>query len=287
MRSPSFRAGADPLFLVASPIGNLGELSPRAAKAIEEADVVACEDTRVTGKLLAHLKIKKTLISLREHNERSQALNVVDMIKEGKRVVYLSDAGMPGISDPGEILVRTCLESGVDVSTISGPSAFVNALVASGLPTRHFYFHGFLDPREKARRREILSLKRRKETLVFYEAPHRIERTLKDLHEILGDRKACLARELTKRHEEYVRAGLKELSGIDPATLKGEMVLVVEGSDDEEQSSLSDEEIASSVRKCKDQGLKTMEAVRKVAAETGLAKNRVYRAYQSLSAKGK
>jgi 16S rRNA (cytidine1402-2'-O)-methyltransferase len=192
------------LYLVATPIGNLEEITPRAVTTLTSIDAIACEDTRVSSKLLLHLGIKKTLIACHEHNELTVSKQLVDMMLEGQSIAYLSDAGYPGISDPGQRLVQAALTEDIQVIVISGPSAVFNALVASGLDSSKFYFHGFLRQKEAARLDEIKDLYRRPETLIFYEAPHRIDVTLRNLFEVLGNRKACIARELTKLHEEYI-----------------------------------------------------------------------------------
>lgn len=229
MRSKSFDNKKPLLYLVPTPIGNLDEFSSRALQIIKEVDLIACEDTRVTFKLLNFFNIKKPLVSLREHNEVQESLNIIKNIKDGKKVVYMSDAGYPCISDPGNRLVKLAIENDINVTCISGPNAFLNALVSSGLDTAHFYFHGFLDAKETVRKEELRNLANKEETLIFYEAPHRIKKTLENMLEIFGARKACIARELTKLHEEFIRDNLKELSMLDESTLKGEIVLIVEG----------------------------------------------------------
>ena len=226
-RSKSYDKNNLLLYLVATPIGNLKEFSPRAIEVVSEADIVAAEDTRNAHDLLARFNIKKELYSLREHNEKEASKHLVSLIQAGKKVVYMSDAGYPGISDPGYLLVQELIANDICVSTISGSSAFINALVASGLETRHFFFYGFLSAKDSEAKEEINSLKALRNTLIFYEAPHRILRTFNLLKEGLGNRKACLARELTKLNEEYIRGTLEELSAIDEETLKGEMVIIV------------------------------------------------------------
>ena len=241
-RIKSFDKSHPVLYLVATPIGNLGEFSSRAIEIVQEMDLIAAEDTRNTGDLLTKFNLKKPLVSLREHNEVEASLNLIKQIKEGKKIAYMSDAGYPGISDPGYLLCKLALENDIAVSTVSGSSAFLNALVRSGLDTLHFYFHGFLSARESEAEEELQSLKNKKETLIFYESPHRIEKTLKLLLSELGDRKVSLQRELTKLNEENIIGTLNELCSIDPASLKGEMVIVVEGNK-ESIDSLNDEEI--------------------------------------------
>ena len=229
------------LYLIATPIGNLSEFTNRAIDVIKDMDIVACEDTRNTQKLLSFFGIKKELVSLHEHNEISQSKNIIEKIKLGKKVAYVSDAGYPCISDPGYILVKLAIEEGISCSTISGSSAFLNALVSSGLPTTHFYFHGFLSSDNSEAKKELELLVNKTETLIFYESPHRISRTLKLLHEYLGDRRAVISRELTKINEEYVRGTLSELSTIDESSLIGEMVIIIEGNS--ETNEVGDNEI--------------------------------------------
>lgn len=218
------------LYLISTPIGNLGEISKRTVEVLNSVDLVGAEDTRNSMNLLNNIGIKKPMFSLHEHNEREASENIINkVIKEGKSIAYMSDAGYPGISDPGVILVQVAIENDVPVSVVSGSSAFLTALVASGLPTNHFYFHGFLPSKDSDAKKELANLVEKKETLIFYESPHRIIRTLEMLFEAFGDRKACLARELTKLNEEYIRGTLEELKNIEESTLKGEMVIIVEG----------------------------------------------------------
>ena len=279
MRSLNFDSDKPLLYLVATPIGNLQEVSPRTIEVLSSVDLIACEDTRVTGKLLSLLGVKKNLISLREHNEVSVSHDLIEQIKKGVKVAYVSDAGYPCISDPGSKLVKVCLENDINISAVSGPNAALNALVASGLCGDHFYFHGFLNAKESVKLEELRELSNRKETLIFYEAPHRIKKTLESLYEIFGDRKACLARELTKKHEEYIRCGLKTMSELDEKTLKGELVIVVEGSSGEEKPIISNTDIVNMVKSMVDSGMSTKDAIKKVSEITKINKNIIYKAY--------
>ena len=279
MRSLNFESNKPLLYLVATPIGNMQEVSPRTLEVLSSVDLIACEDTRVTGKLLNLLGLKKDLVSLREHNEVSVSQDLVTKIKGGLKVAYVSDAGYPCISDPGAKFVKICLENDINVSTISGPNAALNALVASGLCGDHFYFHGFLNAKESVRLEELRELAFRKETLIFYEAPHRIKKTLEAMYEILGDRKACLARELTKKHEEFIRSNLKLLSEIDPDTLKGEMVIVVEGTTGEEKPVIGNTDLVNMVKSMVESGMTTKDAIKKVSEMTKINKNIIYKAY--------
>ena len=214
-RNKSFDNKTPLLYLVATPIGNLQEMSNRALNVLKEMDVIAAEDTRNTFMLLSQYGIKKELFSLREHNELEASKHVIELLKSGKKVAYVSDAGYPGISDPGYLLVKTAIESGISVSTISGSSAFINALVASGLPTDHFYFYGFLSKKGNDAKKALEDMLEREETLIFYESPHHIEETIKLLHSVFGDRRCVIARELTKLNEEYIRGNLLELTELD------------------------------------------------------------------------
>ena len=270
-RNKSFEKGNNPLYLVATPIGNLKEFSSRALEVISEADIVAAEDTRNANDLLRHFNIKKELYSLREHNEKEASQHLVDIINRGKRVVYMSDAGYPGISDPGYLLVKEMIANDIPVSTISGSSAFINALVASGLETNHFLFYGFLSSKDNEAKEEIALLKDFPYSLIFYEAPHRIIRTFNLLKEAFGNREACLARELTKINEEYIRGTLDELCNIDEQTLKGEMVIIVKGN--KEEVTISDEEIKTRVVYFTNLGLSQKDAINVVAEELKVNKN--------------
>jgi 16S rRNA (cytidine1402-2'-O)-methyltransferase len=265
------------LYLVATPIGNLEEITIRAKATLAAVDLVACEDTRVSGKLIKHLGLEKPLIACHEHNEFTVSKQLVEKLLEGQSIAYVSDAGYPGISDPGQRLVQAALLEDIQVIVISGPSAVFNALVASGLDTSKFYFHGFLRQKEAARLDEIKDLYRRPETLIFYEAPHRIDTTLRNLLDVLGNRKACIARELTKIHEEYIEGTLQELADLDPTTLKGEMVVMVEGNNDEFGIKLSEEEIRKLVDSLTATGISMKDAIRQVSEMTKMAKNYIYK----------
>ena len=211
IRNKSFENNKPLIYLIATPIGNLGEMSKRALDVIQEMDVIAAEDTRNTYSLLSHFGIKKELFSLREHNEIEASEHLLRLVKNGKKVAYVSDAGYPGISDPGYLLVKKAREEGIAVSTVSGSCAFINALVASGLPTDHFYFYGFLSKKGNEGKKALESLTDRPETLIFYESPHQIEETIKLLFSVFGDRKCVIARELTKLNEEYISGSLSHL----------------------------------------------------------------------------
>ena len=272
-RSKPFNNTKPVLYLIATPIGNLKEMSPRALEVIAEMDIIAAEDTRNSFSLLNNFGIKKEMFSLREHNEIEASKHLLEKIKEGKKVAYMSDAGYPGISDPGYLLVQEMIKNDVAVSTVSGSSAFINALVASGLDTKHFFFYGFLPAKDGEAKEEISSLKPRKETIILYEAPHRIMKTLSLLKEGLGDRYVCLARELTKINEEYIRGNLSELLELDESTLKGEMVLIIEGN--KEEQSIDDAQIIARIDYFVKLGLSQKDAINVVTEEFNINKNYV------------
>ncbi len=281
IREGNFEGKKPLLYLVATPIGNLAEFSSRAQSILQEMDYIACEDTRNSGLLFSRFGIKKALISCHEHNEEEASAKIIELLLEGKKIAYVSDAGYPTVSDPGSRLVKRAIENGIKVSVVNGPSASLCALAASGLDTSHYYFEGFLPSKAAEMKRELNELKERKETIIFYESPHRINRTLLAIKEAFGpDRKACLGRELTKLHEEYIRASIGELADIDPSTLIGEMVIIVEGKKKEE-STLSDQEIKSLLAELS-KTMKSKEAINKVAKENNLPKNRVYDIYLSM-----
>ena len=270
-RIKSFDKSSPVLYLIATPIGNLGEFSSRAIETIQEMDLIAAEDTRNTGDLLHKFNIKKPLVSLREHNEIEASTKLIEQIKAGKKVAYMSDAGYPGISDPGYLLTKLCIENDIAVSVISGSSAFINALVSSGLPTDHFYFYGFLPVKEGEAKEVLDDLKVRKETIILYESPHRIEETLNRLLKNLGDRYIVLERELTKINEEKIYGKISEVLSLDFSTLKGEMVIVIEGRKVEE--SLSEGEIREKVEFFINKGMSKKDAIETVSVIYHVRKN--------------
>lgn len=280
-RNKSFDNSSPLLYLVATPIGNLGEMSKRALDILQEMDIVAAEDTRNTRVLLSHYGINKELFSLREHNENEASKHLISLMKNGKKVAYVSDAGYPGISDPGYLLVKNAIAEGIAISTISGSCAFINALVASGLPTDHFYFYGFLSKKGNEAKTTLETLKAREETLIFYESPHHIEETIKLMKEVLGNREAVIARELTKLNEEYIRGTLDELSQMDFQTLKGEMVVLVEGAS-ESSGETTDEDIIKRLEFCLSKGISKKAAIEIVSDELKQPKNKVYKIAQDM-----
>ncbi len=280
-RNKSFDNKTPLLYLVATPIGNLQEMSNRALNVLKEMDIIAAEDTRNTFMLLSQYGIKKELFSLREHNELEASKHVIELLKSGKKVAYVSDAGYPGISDPGYLLVKTAIESGISVSTISGSSAFINALVASGLPTDHFYFYGFLSKKGNDAKKALEDMLEREETLIFYESPHHIEETIKLLHSVFGDRRCVIARELTKLNEEYIRGSLQELIELDFSTLKGEMVILVEGKNHLDNE-INDSVIQKRLEFIINKGVSKKAAIEIVSDELKVGKNRVYKIAQDM-----
>ena len=262
------------LYLLATPIGNLKELSPRALEVLNSADLIACEDTRNTFALLSHYGIKKNLVSLREHNEKAMSQKIIEEINNGKNVVYVSDAGYPCISDPGSILAEECIHNDINVSTVSGSSAFINALVASGLESDHFYFYGFLSSKDVDAKKQLEQLKYFPSTLIFYESPHRIERTVRLLNEYLGDRQAVIARELTKKNEEYIRGHLSEFLSLDFASIIGEIVIVVEG--DKTEQNVEQEKLIEHLNILLDKGVSKKDASEIVSKIDNVNKNDVY-----------
>ena len=264
------------LFLVATPIGNLNEMTTRAVEVLNDVQVIACEDTRNTLKLLTHFDIHTRMIAYHNFNEEESAEGIIKLLEEGRDVALVSDAGYPLLSDPGYHLVNRVIEEGYRIVTVSGPNAALNALVASGLKTNHYLFYGFLNSKQSQARKELEELRYFPYTLIFYEAPHRIEKTLKLCLEVLGERKACLARELTKLHEEYHRGRLSELCELPE--LKGEMVLLVEGYEKEKEET-DEGELFQEIDGLIEEGHKTKEAIGLVARKHGLSKNVLYNGY--------
>ena len=282
MRDLNFKSSKPLLYLLATPIGNLEDISSRFLAVLNEVDIVACEDTRVSGKLLSHLGIKKQLVSLHEHNEIESSEKLVKAILSGKKVAYMSDAGYPCISDPGAKLVEIALKNEINVTCVPGANAALIALAASGLPCDHFYFHGFLSSKESEKIKELKYLECKRETLIFYEAPHRIKKTLELLYKIFGSRRICIARELTKIHEEFIRTNLDSAVFIDENTLKGEMVLVVEGKLEDDIITIDDFSLCEMVKKNIEKGLSTKDAIKSVSEETKISKNYIYNLYTEM-----
>jgi 16S rRNA (cytidine1402-2'-O)-methyltransferase len=266
------------LFLVATPIGNLSDITHRALQVLKEVDLIACEDTRHTHKLLNHYGINTKTISYHEHNEQQRSSQLIDMLQQGSNIAVVSDAGTPSISDPGFRLVRAAIENDITVVPVPGPSALISALVAAGLPTDEFFFGGFLPSRSNARRARLNELRAVPGTLIFYEAPHRLATTLKDAYEILGEREAVVARELTKVHEEIKRGRLSELAAdyADEKDIRGEIVLLIDrnvlGAAPAKGVSIAD-----LVDQFEQEGMDHRAALKKAARELGLSRAEAYR----------
>jgi 16S rRNA (cytidine1402-2'-O)-methyltransferase len=264
------------LYLVATPIGNLEDITLRALRILRECDLIACEDTRQTRKLLEHYGVHKPTLSYHEHNERMRAVELAEKLEGGANVALVSDAGAPLVSDPGYRLVAEAVARGVRVEPIPGPSAVMAALVASGLPTDAFHFAGFLPPRGAARRKTLAALKNEEATLIFFEAPHRIRETLTDIAEVMGARPVALAREVTKLHEQFLRGDATELLRAE-LPLKGEYTVLVGKAGAAEAAAADERPVPEAVAELERAGLGRMDAVKQVARQRGLSKREVYR----------
>lgn len=266
------------LTLVGTPIGNLSDMSPRGVKALRECDFIAAEDTRVTMNLLNHFEIRKPLVSYYEHNKRQRGGEILSRLQAGESAVLVTDAGMPAISDPGEELVALCHDEGIPVTVVPGPSAVVTALALSGLPAGRFTFEGFLSVNKRSRREHLEALRLEQRTMVFYEAPHKLPATLRDMALVLGERRIALVRELTKIHEEVIRTTLPEAAErFSQEAPRGEFVLVIEGAALVQEPQVTLEEAAALAREYAAQGTAASEAARRAAAETGHKKGDIYR----------
>ncbi|MEE3427444.1 MAG: 16S rRNA (cytidine(1402)-2'-O)-methyltransferase [Ruminococcus sp.] len=266
------------LYVVGTPIGNLSDLSPRAVETLSEVDFIAAEDTRVTLKLLNHFGIKKPMVSYYEHNKRERGEIICARILKGETCAIVTDAGMPCISDPGEDLIKLCEEKGITTIVIPGPSAVISALAVSGLETGRFCFEGFLSVNKKSRKEHLESLKNERRTMIFYEAPHKLPSTLKDLYSAFGERKLSIVREITKIHEEVIRTTTKTAAEeLADSGIKGEIVLVLEGKKDEEKESYTLESAVELAKKLVENGAKTSEAAKEIASLTGFKKNEIYK----------
>ena len=266
------------LVLIATPIGNLEDISLRALREIRNADLVCCEDTRRTGKLFELLDIqpRPDLFVLNEHTELGKSSEIIDRILKGQRIAVVSDAGMPGISDPGEHIVRAAIEQEVSIEVIPGPSAGLTALVASGLPTNRYVFQGFLPRKGRARDHRLIEISKEEKTTVVFESGNRLQKTIDDLSKVCGsDRHVCIAKELTKIHEEFIRGPLQELCKTMPSrSTKGEYVLVISGFHEEKK--VDDQQLLTSIREFRDRGKSNKDAVRETAKKYGISKRLVY-----------
>lgn len=271
------------LYLVPTPIGNLRDITLRALEVLNSVEVIACEDTRQSLKLLNHFNIKKSLLSYHQHNEQGRSENIIDRLKEGKDIAIITDAGTPGISDPGSVIVQKCIEEGIAFEVLPGATAITTALVYSGLDTTKFLFRGFMPRENKDRRPIIEELRARTETLIFYEAPHRLLDTLEFLEENLGNRKIAICRELTKLHEEIIRLSLEEaIRYYRDNSPRGEYVLVVEGKreseiEQEERAKWESLSIEEHIKKYIDEGLSKKDALKQVSKDRNLPKSEVYK----------
>lgn len=266
------------LYVVGTPIGNLGDMTYRAVETLSNVDFICAEDTRVTAGLLNHFEIKRPLVSYHEHNAKQVGEQIINRILSGENAAIVTDAGMPCISDPGELLVKLCAENDIKVEVVPGPSAVVSALAISGLSTSRFQFEGFLSTAKKQRFEHLAAVKNCTNTLIFYEAPHKMENTLKDMLEYLGDRKISLCRELTKLHEEVIRTTIAEaLAFYSENKPKGEFVLVIEGANEEEISPAETiEQAFEQVKELVGKGMRGADACKQIAKATGFSKGELY-----------
>lgn len=268
------------LYVVGTPIGNLGDMSPRAVETLEAVDFIAAEDTRVTLKLLNHFGIKKPMISYFEHNKYERGEIICQRIMSGENCAVVTDAGMPCISDPGELLVKQCREYGIKVAAVPGASAVITALAVSGLPTGRFTFEGFLSVNKKSRREHLNEVKNEKRTMIFYEAPHKLNATLRDMLEAFGNRNIAIVRELTKIHEEVINTTLEKAAAeYSENPLKGEIVLIIEGAGDnaEKEEYTLDEAVEMAVRISEEDNISLSEAAKRTAKLTGIKRGLIYK----------
>jgi len=280
----SFEKEKGILYLVPTPIGNLEDITFRALEILKEADFIAAEDTRHTKRLLNHFEIQTSLISYHEHNKESSGRHLIGLLKEGKTIALVSDAGTPAISDPGYEIVRDAIKENIPVVSLPGPNAAITALIASGLAPQPFYFYGFLPRKNKERETELLSLKNLKATLIFYEAPHRLKETCKALLKVFGNRRVVIGRELTKKFEEYIRSDLEGImKWMEENDIRGEFCIIVEGSSEveatNEQSWWGEWTVIEHVDHYVKQGFSSKEAVKQVAKDRGMNKRDVYQIY--------
>ncbi len=270
-----FQTGA--LYVVGTPIGNLGDFSPRAVETLQKVDFIAAEDTRVTMKLLSHFGIHKPLTSYFEHNKAEKGPGIVNRLQNGETCAIVTDAGMPAISDPGQDLVDLCLTEGVPVISVPGPTAFATALALSGMDSRRFTFEGFLNVDKKKRKEQLSFIASQPCTVILYEAPHKLSTTLRDLYKALGDRRITIVRELTKIHEEIIRTTLSAAVEAYPNNnLKGELVLILEGKP-EAREKMSLDDAVKRAQEFMDNGMSTSNAAKMAAKESGLKKGDIYR----------
>ncbi len=270
------------LYVVGTPIGNLGDFSPRAVEVLSNCDFIAAEDTRVTVKLLNHFGIKKPMMSYYEHNKTERGVKILEKLLNGENCALVSDAGMPIISDPGEDLTTLCYENNIPIKAVPGPCAFVTALSIAGMPAGRFTFEGFLTRAKPNRREHLLSLVDEKRTMVFYEAPHKLPSTLKDMSEYFGDREIAIVKEITKIYENVERTTLFQAAEkYKDANLKGEYVLIIAGKPEDEKEEITVEQAALKAKKLIESGKSLNEAAKETAKLTGLKKSDIYKYLQS------
>ena len=270
------------LYVVGTPIGNLGDFSPRAVQVLSECDFIAAEDTRVTIKLLNHFGIKKPMVSYYEHNRAQRGGVIIDRLLNGENCALVSDAGMPIISDPGEDLTKLCHENGIQVLAVPGPCAFVTALAISGMPSGRFTFEGFLTVSKQNRKKHLEELVNEKRTMIFYEAPHKLAATLADMAKYWGNRNIALVKEITKIHENVERTTLFDAAEkYKDGSAKGEHVLIVEGKPEEEEKEITIDVAIEMAKKLVENGLSKNEAAKEIAKETGLKKSDIYKSLQN------
>lgn len=276
----SYQQQGTGLYIVPTPIGNLEDMTYRAVRILQESDIVAAEDTRQTMKLFRHFSIETKLVSYHEHNKQTSGERLLADLRSGKQIALVSDAGMPGISDPGSDLIRQAIAADIPVIVLPGANAALTALVASGLSTERFLYYGFLPRKKKERREELEQVKYEKGTLVFYEAPHRLKEMLQGIEEVLGDRQVTLARELTKRYEEYIRGSVSELRAWAAEDVRGEFVVLVEGSnEDRPDAVIQESDPLEQIRRYIEEGEKPNAALKRVAKERGLDRQELYLAF--------
>lgn len=269
---------AGKLFVVGTPIGNLSDFSPRAIETLSQADFIAAEDTRVTIKLLNRFNINTPMISYHKYNAHERGEEICSRIENGENCAIVTDAGMPCISDPGELLVKQCSDRGIQVCAVPGPTALASAIAISGLPTGRFAFEGFLSVNKPSRREHLLSLKNEQRTMIFYEAPHKLSATLKDMYQYLGDRRISIVRELTKIHEEVIRTTLSEAAEkYADDSIKGEIVLVIEGASQPENAETTFEDAVSTAKELIETGMSVSDAAKETAKLTGYKKGDIYK----------
>ena len=270
---------AGKLYVVGTPIGNLSDFSPRAVATLEKVDFIAAEDTRVTVKLLNHFGINKPMLAYYEHNKMERGGDVIARLIGGESCALVSDAGMPAISDPGEDLVRRCYENGIEVESVPGPSALITALAISGMKSGRFCFEGFLSVNKPSRKTHLAEVKKETRTMIFYEAPHKLPATLKDMYEAFGNRKLAIVRELTKLHEEVVHTTLAEAVNMydEEHKPRGEYVLIIEGYDDSKDKEYAFEDAVELAKQYVKEGNSASFAAKMAAADTGFKKGDIYK----------